>query len=177
MDEFIEELKKNFDERLFMLNVDGVHKEETPKIANLKTGATEGTVVCYSPTNAQLIQLALMVFQVEARERIKFRPGTQQYNAAENRCMAGLFVLRQLFLPYVNGDKQRAETLCKKIVKGIKSIIDKYIDGWKAVPRPHSVWVDKDSNGLFLCENGGRVMVGLNRINNLVFIYDHNQEK
>ncbi len=177
MEEIIKELKENFDERLFKLEVDGVDKDEVPLIVNPKTGETKGTVVCYRPTFFQTIQLALMVFQVEARDRLALalahKKRTPKYKVAENHCMECFSVLTHLFLPYVKGDLKRAGILCQEVVKETKSIVDKYIDGWKAVSRPPSVWLNKESKTLFLCKNENRIMVGLNRINDLVFIYDH----
>jgi len=161
-----------FDERLYTLNVEGVHREEIPRIVDPnETETGKGTVVCYHPTKEQLIQLALIIWQVATRKRNALSVRTHQFNVAEQRCTTTRNVLKSHLLPYVDGNQDKARDLCVTLLRENKEALDKYIDGWVIVPRPDSVWVDEDSKGIFICENEGVILVGLNP-ENYVFLYN-----
>ena len=55
-----------------------------------------------------------------------------------------------------------------------KSNLDKYIKGWKIIQRPGSIWVDEENNDLFVCQNNGRILVGLNPTD---YMFTYNSEK
>ena len=154
------------DERLYTLDVGDVPREEIPRIIdpnNAESGV--GTVVCYNPNKSQLIQLALIIWQVATRERNALQVGTRQFETAEERCTKTRNVLKSLLLPYVSGNPEKARDLCVTLLRENKPILDKYLRRWSIIKRPNSVWVDEDTNGIFLCENGGRILVGLNPTN------------
>lgn len=162
-----------FSEKLYVLDVADVPRDEVPRIVDpnnvMKSGA--GTVICYNPTKTQLIQLALIIWQVATKERNALQVGTRQFEAAEGRCTKTRNVLKSLLLPFVAGNTEKARDLCVTLLRDNKPILDKHIKKWTIIKRPNSVWVDEDTNGIFLCENGGRVLVGVNPTN-YVFVYN-----
>lgn len=160
----------SFDESLYRLDVKGVHKEEIPRIVDPNDSESSiGTVVCYSPTKEQMIQLALIIWQVATRDRNALQPTSGQFGVAELRCTKTRNVLKSLLLPFVDGNPDKAMDLCVTLLRDNKPILDKYIKKWSIIRRPSSVWVDKANKGLFLCENGGRIVVGLSP-ENYVFV-------
>ena len=157
----------NFSERLYTLDVEEVPKEEIPRIVDPtnEEDSKRGVVSCYHPTRAQLTQLALIIWQVATRERNALQVRTKQFEMAEERCTKTRNVLKSLLLPFVDGNPEKAKDLCIMLLRENKPILDKYIKKWSIIRRPTSVWVDEDTNGIFLCENGGRIVVGLNPTN------------
>ncbi len=161
-----------FSEKLYALDVGDVPKEEIPRIIdpnNTESGV--GTVVCYYPDKNQLIQLALIIWQVAARDRNALHVRNRQFETAEKLCMKTRNVFISLLLPFVGGDADKARDLCLSVLRGNKSVLDQYIGNWSIIRRPSSVWIDKNTNGIFICENEGRIVVGLNPTN-FVFVYD-----
>lgn len=162
---------RKFSERLYSLDVGEVPREEIPRIVDPNEAeSSRGTVVCYNPTKDQLIQLALIIWQVATRERNALQIRDRQFEVAEERVTKTRNVFKSLLLPFVDGDPNKARDLCVTLLRENKPILDKYINGWSVVKRPSSVWVDEDTNGIFICENGGRILVGLNPTN-YVFVY------
>lgn len=164
-----------FSEKLYALDVGDIPREEVPRIVDPNNSEfNDGVVVCYNPTKDQLIQLALIIWQVATRERNLSQLRTRQFEIAEERCTRTRNALKSLLLPYVAGNAEKARDLCVTLLRDNKPVLDKYIKQWSIIKRPSSVWIDKDTNGIFICENGGRIVVGLNPTN-FVFVYD--QEK
>lgn len=92
----------NFSEKLYALDVGDVPKEEIPRIIdpnNTESGV--GTVVCYYPDKNQLIQLALIIWQVAARDRNALHVRNRQFETAEKLCMKTRNVFISLLLPFV----------------------------------------------------------------------------
>jgi hypothetical protein len=161
-----------FSERLYTLDVGEVRREEIPRIVDPNDAqSNNGVIVCFYPTKDQLIQLALTIWQVATRERNASQQRTRQFEIAEERCTKTRNVLKSLLLPFVEGNPDKARDLCVRLLREHKPTLDKYIKGWSIIKRPNSVWVDKDARGIFLCENEGRILVGLNPTN-YVFAYD-----
>ena len=166
-----------FSEKLYALDVGDIPREEIPRIVDPNNSEfNDGVVVCYKPTTSQLIQLALIIWQVAARERRALHPGTKEFKTAEKFCMKTRNVFISLLLPFVGGDTDKARDLCLSVLNDKKPVLDKYLDNWSIIKRPSTVWVDKNTNGIFICENGGRIVVGLNPTN-FVFVYDQGKEK
>ena len=164
-----------FSEKLYALDVGDIPREEVPRIVDPNNSEfNDGVVVCYNPTKDQLIQLALIIWQVATRERNLSQLRTRQFEIAEERCTRTRNALKSLLLRYVAGNAEKARDLCVTLLRENKPVLDKYIKQWSIIKRPSSVWIDKDTNGIFICENGGRIVVGLNPTN-FVFVYD--QEK
>lgn len=168
-----------FSERLYTLDVGEVPKKEVPRIIDPNDLANkEGTVVCYCPTEDQLIQLALTIWQVATKERNALNAmhvrNQQIETAAEDRVTKTRNVFKSLLLPFVRGNQDKAMDLCRTLLDEQKPILYQYINNWKIIPRPRSVWVDKNARGIFLCENAGRILVGLNPTN---YVFAYNQEK
>ena len=160
-----------FDERLYTLNVENVPKEEIPRIVDPnESELNNGVVVCYNPTKDQQLQLALIIWQVATRDRNSSNVGTKQFEIHEKLCTKARNVLKSLLLPYVAGDSDKAKDLCVTLLCENRPVFEKYVKQWSIIRRPSSVWVDKDTNGIFVCENGGRIVVGLNPTN-FVFVY------
>jgi hypothetical protein len=161
-----------FSEKLYALDVGDIPREEIPRIVDPNDSElNNGVVVCYNPTKDQLIQLALIIWQVATRERNSSQVGTKQFEVQERLCTKTRNVLKSLLLPYVAGDSDKAKDLCIRLLRENKPILDKYLKKWSIIKRPTSVWVDKNTNGIFICENAGRIVVGLNPTN-FVFVYD-----
>ena len=171
---FIEELKK-FDERLYTLDVAGVQQYNLPKIIDpnrdLNDLESRELVVCYEPDRKQVIQLAFIIWQVATRERNLLQTRDKKFEIAERRCTSTRKALGRLLLPLFDGDQDKAKDFCVTLYREHKSDIDKYIDGWGIVSRPASVWVDKEGKNIFLCQNEGRIVVGLSP-ENYVFVYN-----
>jgi len=174
----------NIDERLYTLDVGGVPRKEIPRIVDPNDPEfNNGSEVCYTPTEDQLLQLALTIWQVATRERNsshrRNRPRNTverriQFETAERLCTRTRLAFISLLLPFVGGDADKARDLCLRVLMDKKPILDKYLDNWSIIKRPSTVWVDKNTNGIFICENGGRIMVGLNPTN---FVFVYNQGK
>lgn len=161
-----------FNERLYTLDVGEVRREEIPRIVDPNDAqSNNGVIVCYYPTKDQLIQLALIIWQVATRERNALQVRTREFEIAEQRCTKTRNVLKSLLLPFVEGKSDKARDLCLTLLHENKPILDKYIKNWSIIKRPTSVWVDEDTSSIFLCENEGRILVGLNPTN-YVFAYD-----
>lgn len=164
-----------FSEKLYALDVGDIPREEIPRIVDPNDSEfNNGVVVCYNPTKDQLIQLALIVWQVATRQRNSLQVGTKQFEVQERLCTKTRNVLKSLLLPYVAGDSDKARDLCIRLLTDNRQTLDEHLKKWSIIKRPTSVWVDKNTSGIFLCENGGRILVGLNPTN-YVFVY--NQEK
>lgn len=170
----------NFSEELYALDVGDIPREEIPRIVDPNDSEfNNGVVVCYNPTKDQLIQLALIIWQTANQER-KAMERTKQYamsekakrcETAERLCTKTLNVLKSLLLPYVAGDEKKVMDLCARLWIENKPMLDKYIKQWSVIKRPSSVWVDRYTSGIFVCENEGRIVVGLNPTN-FVFVYE-----
>lgn len=171
---FIEELKK-FDERLYTLDVTGVQQYEVPKIIDpnrdLNDLESRESVICYEPNRKQVVQIAFIIWQVATRERNSLQAGTSQFETAERRCTSTRKALGRLLLPLFGGNQDKAKDFCVTLYREHKANIDKYIKGWKIISRPSSVWVEKDGKNIFLCQNEGRILVGLSP-ENYVFVYN-----
>ena len=162
-----------FSEKLYALDVGDIPREEIPRIVDPNDSEfNNGVVVCYNPTKDQLLQLALIIWQVATRERNSLQVRTRQFEMAEKLCTKTRNVFISLLLPFVGGDVDKARDLCLNVLKDKKPVLDKYISNWSIIKRPSTVWVDKNTNGIFICENGGRIVVGLNPTN-FVFVYNH----
>ena len=170
----VEELVK-FDERLYTLDVTGVQQYEVPKIIDpnkdLNDLEARELVVCYEPNRKQIIQLAFIIWQVATHERNSLQTKTSKFEAAELRCTDTRKALGRLLLPLFGGNQEKAKDFCVTLYREHKKDIDKYISGWEIIPRPSSIWIDKDSKNIFLCQNLGRVVVGLSP-ENYVFVYN-----
>lgn len=166
----------NFDEHLYKLDVGEVPKKEIPRIIDPNDlESSKGTVVCYFPTDEQQIQLALTIWQVATRKRNALQSRNKEFEVAEQRVTKTRNVLKSLLLPFVGGNQDKAMDFCGTLLKENKPILDKYVNGWSIIRRPSTVWIDKNARGIFLCENEGRILVGLNPTN-YVFAYNE-QEK
>ena len=155
-----------FDERLYTLDVGGVHQYEVPKIIDPNDeSSVKESVICYEPDRKQVIQLALIVWQVATKARNSEKPRTAMFEVAEKRCTATRDALKSLLLPFVDGDKSKAYDLCLTLLRMNKDNLDKYLKDWEIIPRPKSVWVDEKSNRIFLAQYEGRVLVGLSTTN------------
>ena len=111
----MEKFDERFDERLYTLNVEGVSREEIPRIVdpNDSESNNNGVVVCYNPTKDQMIQLALIIWQVATRERNVLQVRTREFEVAEDRCTKTRNVLKSLLLPLVDGNPDKAyDTAC-----------------------------------------------------------------
>lgn len=162
----------SFSEKLYTLDVGDVPREEIPRIIDPNDSEiNNGVVVCYNPTKDQLLQLALIIWQIATRERNAMSRRTKQFETAERLCTKTRNVLKSLLLPYVDGDEGKAQDLCIRLLIENKPILDKYIKQWSIIRRPSSVWVDKDTSSIFVCENEGRIVVGLNPTN-FLFVYE-----
>lgn len=163
---------RKFSERLYALDVEEVPRSEIPRIVDPnEPSSREGVVVCYEPTKDQMIQLALIIWQVATRERNALQTGTSKFELAEGRCTATRNVLKRLLLPFVEGDQDKAKDLCITLLRENKPNLDKYIKGWSIIPRPKAVWVDEDTTDIFICQNNGRILVGLNPTD-YMFVYN-----
>ena len=161
-----------FSEKLYVLDVGEVPREEIPRIVDPNDSEfNDGVVVCYNPTKDQLLQLALIIWQVATRERNSLHEKNKQFETAEKLCTKTRNVFISLLLPFVGGDVAKARDLCLSVLKSNKPVLDKYLNNWSIIKRPNSVWIDKNTNGIFICENEGRIVVGLNPTN-FVFVYD-----
>ena len=155
-----------FSERLYTLDVGEIPQTEIPRIVDPnEMDSRKGVILCYEPTKEQLIQLALIVWQVATRERNSLRTGTSRFSVAECRCTATRNCLKRLLLPFVEGDQDKAGDLCITLLRENKSNLDKYVKNWKIVPRPNTVWVDEENNDIFICQYNGQILVGLNPTN------------
>ena len=164
-----------FSERLYTLDVGEIPQTEVPRIVDPnEMDSKRGVVLCYEPTKEQLIQLALIIWQVATRERNALQTGSSTFNKAEFRCTATRNALKRLLLPFVSGDQNKARDLCITLLMENKSNLDKYIKGWKIIQRPGSIWVDEENNDLFVCQNNGRLLVGLNPTD---YMFTYNSEK
>ena len=91
-----------FSEKLYALDVGDIPREEVPRIVDPNNSEfNDGVVVCYNPTKDQLIQLALIIWQVATRERNLSQLRTRQFEIAEERCTRTRNALKSLLLPYV----------------------------------------------------------------------------
>lgn len=170
--EKLSDLLEKFDERLYRLNVESIPRKKIRRILDPTDLESNGEpVICYEPTREQAIQLAFIVWQVATRDRNAAQVKTRRFETAEERCTKSRNVLKSLLLPYVNGNKSEAIELCKTFLQENKDALQKYIKGWEIIPRPSSVWVDEDTKGIFICENAGKILVGLSP-ENYVFVYN-----
>ncbi len=171
-----------FDERLYTLDVSEVTQYEVSKISDPKKDLDDleshESVKCYEPDKRQLIQIAFIIWQVATHERKKMesekRTKVSQFEVAERRIIDTRKALASLLLPMFSGNQGKAHDFCVALCRKYNPEMTKYINGWEIVPRPSSVWVDKGNNGIFLCQNKGRVLVGLNPTN---YVFMYNQEK
>lgn len=164
-----------FDERLYTLDVGAVAQHEFPKIIDPNDeNLDNGSIVCYEPDKKQTIQLALIIWQVATRERNKYRPSSPYFGLAESRCSAARNALKSLLLPFVEGDTSKARDLCLTLLRLNKEGLEKYLSHWSIIKRPNSIWVNEDSNGIFIAKYRNGIVVGLNPTN-CVFVY--NQSK
>ena len=168
-----------FSEDLYKLNVQAVDYGDFPKIidpnVDLEKLSPYGTVRCYNPNLEQTIQLAFIIWQVATRDRNSRKPGTDPFDVAELRCTKTRENLTSLLLPFVDGDENKAKDLCVNLLQSQRLNLEKYIKGWKIVPKPDSVWVDRNSKTLFIVEymerGKKRIAVGLNPTSD-IFIYE-----
>lgn len=167
-----------FDKRLWTLDVSGVEQCELPEITNpdedLDKVKSHKSVKCYVPDMGQLIQIAFIIWQVATFWRGKCQKKTSQFEQAEGRIIETRRALTSLLLPMFAGDEKKAHDFCAALCRKYNPEMTKYINGWEIIPRPSSVWVDKENNGIFLCQNKGRILVGLNPTN---YVFMYNQEK
>ena len=167
-----------FDKHLYTLDVSEVKQYEVSKISDpsrdLDDSESRESVKCYEPDKRQLIQIAFIIWQVATHERSKKQARTSQFELAERRIIDTRKALASLLLPMFDGNRDKAKDFCVTLYRKYNPEMMKHIDGWRIISRPRSVWVDKETKGIFLCQVEGKVVVGLNPTD-YVFVY--NQEK
>ena len=166
----------NFDERLYTLDVSKVDQYEVPEYIDPNENLSDetnsvGTVRCYRPDPKQLIQLAIIVWQVATMDRNRQPPHTRYFELAETRCTVTREILKSLLLPFCGGDVGKARDLCITLLRRNKEFLDKYICNWKIIPKPKDIWIDKESRGIFIARSGDSEVVGVNPMS-YVFIYN-----
>ena len=171
--EELSDLLEKFDERLYALNVENVSRREVSRIVDPTNLESNGElVVCYDLSPEQETQLAFVVWQVATRERNQKKPrNCPMFRLFENKVNATRDALVSSLLHYVAGDEKAAIAICKKLYTILMPKLEMYLKNWEIIPRPNTIWVDKKSNGIFLAQHDGKIVVGINP-KNYIFVYN-----